>query len=336
MKKIVLVQRFEIRASRKGENYGNLAVNLGKDGSYASMPAKIWRIDQWTQSGRALPSQGNIIEADYRQDEYNGAPQWTIENFRLLEGDALAKARELFVQPSKIDKEFYKRKLDELIEQTDAARVSGQVLREVFDQAAFREKFYTAPAAKTRHQNYPGGLLEHTLNVTCVALAIADAYGAPNRPGLNFNMELLPVDRSLLISAGLLHDIGKIDTYQFAPLSETTDANSFEGHLPISYAIARELTRPMKHNPPYDGAGDEVDKLLNCILSHHGSLEFGSPVLPACAEAVILAQADVADARLAELTTEGYQTLRQNPEARWAKNKDFTGGIFIGDWPPPK
>ncbi len=335
MKKIVLVQSFEIRASRKGENYGNLTVNLGKEGNFVSMPAKIWRIDNLTRAGRDLPAQGDVIEADHRADEYNGAPQWTIEDYRKLDGDEKAKAFQLFSQPTRIAREFYLKRLEDLIEQTDPSRVSGRILREVFDQGDFRERFYSSPAAKTRHQNYPGGLLEHTLNVTSVALAIADAYGTHHSPLLTFNQEALCVDRSLLISAGLLHDIGKIDTYKFAPMSETTDANSFEGHLPISYAVVRQLTHPIKADPPYAGAADEADKLLNCILSHHGTLEFGSPVMPACVEAVILAQADVTDARLSEITTEGNQALRQNPKARWIKSRDFSGGIFVGDWPPP-
>jgi 3'-5' exoribonuclease len=144
------------------------------------------------------------------------------------------------------------------------------------------------------------------------------------------------VDRTLLIAAGLLHDIGKIDTYRFAPLSVATDSNSFQGHLPISYAIVREAARDLFEPPADPTTTDEIEKLLNCILSHHGCLEFGSPVVPACVEAYILSQADIADARLATMTQEGNQSLRQNPKTRWIKSKDFAGGIFVGDWPAPR
>lgn len=333
VKKIALVQRFEIRKSRKEENYGNLTLNTGREGNFASIAGKVWRIDQLLGSGLQPPPEGRIIEATVRIDEFNGAPQWSLENWRVLAGDEEAQAKAMFVQPERIDREFYRRRLEEFIEATDASRISGMALRQVFDSADFREKFYLSPAARSRHQNYPGGLLEHTLNVTSLALALADAYATPQREGLTFNRELIPVDRSLLIAAGLLHDIGKIETYKLSPAAEVTETNSFEGHLPISYAVVRELIQPHKLNPPYPGAGDEVDKLLNCILSHHGTLEYGSPVMPACVEAVILSMADVSDARLAEIATEGHQARRLNPTTRFIRSKDFSGGVFVGDWP---
>lgn len=106
---------------------------------------------------------------------------------------------------------------------------------------------------------------------------------------------------------------------------------SWEGHLPISYAIVREKAQPHKESPPYEGAGDEVDKILNCVPAHHGSLEFGSPVTAACAEAFILSQADMTDARFAEISTEGRKMLAMDPEARWTQVWQFLGGVFIGD-----
>ena len=332
---MVLVQRFEIRKTRKGENFAALTVNPGRAGNFGAMDAKIWQFDRFARSGRPLPSEGTLIEATYTTGEYQGTTQWTIEDYRIVEGEERTKTLEDFVPTSRIDEAFYHRKLESLIEQTDGERVAAQVLREVFDRTDFRESFYRAPAAIAHHQSYPGGLLEHTLNVTALALALADAYASGSREGLTFNSERLTVDRTLIISAGLLHDIGKVQTYRFAPLAEPTDANRFEGHLSISYAIVSELARPYRENPAYDGAREEIDKLMNCILSHHGSLEFGSPVLPACAEAFILSQADLTDARLASFVTEGNKTLRQNPEAQWVRLPHFPSGLFIGDLPRP-
>jgi 3'-5' exoribonuclease len=331
----VLVQGFEVRKTKRGENFGALTLNLGQEGDFAPMAAKIWQYDRFVDSGREAPDRGSIVEIAYKEDEFGGAPQWTVLDYRVLNGKEAERARERFVQPARIAGEYYRAKLDELIDRTDPKRVSGQIVRDVFDRRDFRERFYAAPSAMTRHQNYPGGLLEHTLNVTLLALTIADAYADGNRPGLTFNSEFLPVDGSLLIAAGLLHDIGKIETYEFTPAPDVTDANRFEGHLPISYAAVRERARPLRERPPYAGAVDEIDKLLNCILSHHGALEFGSPVMPACVEAVILAQADVTDARLAEIVTEGNRALRRNPQTRFISSKAFAGGVFVGDWPPP-
>lgn len=334
-KSTVLVQRFEIRKTRKQENFGALTVNLGRAGNYCSIDAKIWQLDKFQHMGRKLPAEGSVIEAKYRTDEYNGSPQWTIEDFRILEGAEHERALPSFVAEPRIDKGFYQQRLEDLMSQTDPKRVSAQILSEVYDRADFREAFYGAPAATKHHQNYRGGLLEHTINVTSLALSLADAYANGDRAGLTFNGERLHVDRTLLISAGLLHDIGKIDTYRLSPLADITERHVFEGHLSIGYAIVRAIAEPMRAAPPYPEAVCEIDKLLNCILSHHGQLEFGSPVLPACVEAVLLSLADLADARLASIVTEGNQAMRQNATARWLKHYHFPQGIFIGDWPPP-
>lgn len=333
----VLVQRCEIRKTRKGENFASLRVNLGEAKHFTSLDAKIWQSDRLTQSGRSLPAEGTVIEAVYKADEYRGAPQWTIEDFRVLEDEERQEALQNFVPTSEIDEPFYRAKLEQLLEQADPERVSAQILFQIFDRPDFREAFYRAPAAQSHHQNYPGGLLEHTLNVTCIALSIANSY-APGEAGggLTANSERPYIDRTLLIAAGLLHDIGKIDTYRFSPLAEVTDADKFEGHLSISYSLVRELARPLREAPPYEGAVDELDKLLNCILSHHGQLEYGSPVLPVCAEAIVLSLADLTDARLSSIVTESVSRRRQDPNVRWIRHPHYPRGIFVGDWPLPE
>jgi 3'-5' exoribonuclease len=201
----------------------------------------------------------------------------------------------------------------------------------IYDRAGFREAFYKAPAARDHHQAYPGGLLEHTVNVATVALAMADAYARPSAPGLTFNSDLIHVDRQVLIAAALLHDVGKVETYCFSPLPEVTEAQRWEGHLVISYAWVREAAAPLLAEMPE--SADEINKLLHCILAHHGQLEYGSPTVPACAEAFLLSQADMTDARLAEIAESGAEALARDSQARWLpRNNHFPGGVFIGGW----
>lgn len=343
--RIVLVQKSEIRRASNGKNFASLTLNQGAPANFASIGAKIWDIDLLLSQGLAMPAQGAILEVAHREETYNNQTSWILERWRELSVAEREEALRLFVQPERIDSAFYRARLDELIEATAPDSPCGAILREVFDRPAFRAAFLAAPAASTRHQNYPGGLLEHTINVTSCAIAIAAIYSpgsflpagsAPRRPALSFNHETLPIDRDVLVSAGLLHDIGKVETYAFRPLSETTDANNFEGHLPIGYAVVRELAEPRRRDPAArPGDADSLDKLLNCILSHHGRLEFGSPVPPCCAEAFILSQADVIDARVAEMTSVGHETIRQSAEARWARVHQFPSGVFVGDWPRP-
>lgn len=328
---VALVQRCDVRKTRNGENFATLTLNLGRPQDFLTVDAKIWQSDRFTNNGRELPRPGALVKTAHRVDEYKGAPQWVIEDFEVLEGTHREKALPDFVPDVTIDRQFYIARLEALLEEVDIQKVSARVLMEIFDRADFRESFYKAPAAKSHHQNYEGGLLEHTLNVTGLALALADAY-APGPGGLTVNSLALPVDRTLLISAGLLHDIGKISTYSLDMVVDVTDANAFEGHLPISYAIVRQVAWPLRQEPPYAGAADEIDKLLNCILSHHGRLEFGSPVHPACIEAFLLSQADVTDARIASILSEGTELLQRDPNARWLRHFHFPGGMFVGDW----
>jgi 3'-5' exoribonuclease len=340
MPRLVLIRDWAVRKTRNQDSFAALRINLGSAGDFAEVEAKIWGLDGLIAKGLTLPATGDLIDVlDHKEDVYQGRPQWIVREFRRLSPEERARAMNDFIPPVRIDAAAYRKRLDDLIEQTDPRHVGGIALREFFDDAGFREEFCAAPAAVRHHQSYPGGLLEHTINVTTIALVVADAYGvAPEASrgpldGLSHNSRPLPIDRHVLIAAGLLHDIGKIQTYRLSPLSEITDQHNWEGHLSISYALVRARIEPLLADPPYPGAVDELHKLLHCILSHHGKLEFGSPVMPACAEAFILSQADMIDARLAEIAETAASTRTQDGEARWlARNLHFPGGVFIGDW----
>ncbi|MEN6627059.1 MAG: HD domain-containing protein [Candidatus Sumerlaeia bacterium] len=325
----VMVRSFEVRKTRRGDNYGSLRLNLGDSGAFADVEARIWDFDR-IRADKDLPAAGDILQVDYREEEYNGRPQWIVQDWTRIDGSAREAALQHFVPTSRVDMAEYQRRLEALIEQTDPSRAVGMILRMIYDRAGFREAFYKSPAARDHHQAYPGGLLEHTVNVTTLALAIADAYDQAGA-GLTFNHGRLPIDRQVLIAAGLLHDIGKVDTYCYSPLPEVTEAQRWEGHLVISYAWVREAAAPLMAEMPE--SADEINCLLHCILAHHGQLEYGSPTVPACAEAFILSQADMTDARLAEIAESGAAALEKDPSARWLpRSMHFGGGIFIGGW----
>ncbi len=333
-KKVALVRRVDVREARNGQRYATLSLNLGPEDAGVQREGKIWQVDRLLAAGRELPQPGTLIEVAYTEEEYRGALQWRIEDYRLLDKDETARLLPRFRPASPVDGADYQARLKAFFDRLDPGRVSARIARDIFARPGFCEAFALAPAATSHHQQYPGGLLEHTINVTTLALGLAEMYAGPNGPGLTIGGQTLPVDRGLLIAAGLLHDVGKIQTYTFAPAADVTDAHRFEGHLALGYAWVRAVAAPLREKPPYPGAVDEIDKLLNCILSHHGQLEFGSPVLPACVEAFLLSVADVADARVASIVGEGRQLLRQNPSARWLQHPHFPGGMFIGDWPP--
>jgi 3'-5' exoribonuclease len=135
-------------------------------------------------------------------------------------------------------------------------------------------RFREAPAAKHYHQAYAGGLLEHTLSVAQAVSAAANFF-----PG---------IDREIAVTGALLHDIGKTEAYNDDPLAiELTDAGRLEGEIPRGYyRVRREIERIEGFDP------DLAQAILHIILSHHGSLEHGSPVVPATREATLVHSID--------------------------------------------
>ncbi len=141
-------------------------------------------------------------------------------------------------------------------------------------------RFRDAPAAKTYHQAYRHGLLEHTLSVAQAVSAASNFF-----PG---------IDRDIAVTGALLHDIGKTEAYNDDPLAiDLTDLGRLQGEIPLGYYLVR---RRIEDIPGFDpGLAQPV---LHIILSHHGQLEHGSPVVPATREAVLVHMIDNLGGRL--------------------------------------
>ena len=147
----------------------------------------------------------------------------------------------------------------------------------------FIRRFKFQSAAKTVHHGFVGGLLEHTLSVTKMCDYFADNY-----PILN---------RDLLLTAAIFHDIGKTEELSAFPENDYTDAGQLLGHIMIGAEMVGERIRQIPDFPVKLG-----NELKHCILAHHGELEYGSPKKPALAEALALNFADNADAKLETIT----------------------------------
>ena len=147
---------------------------------------------------------------------------------------------------------------------------------------AFAERFCSHSAAKTVHHGFVGGLLEHTLGVTALCEAFCRQY-----PILN---------RDLLLSAAMFHDIGKLEELSDFPANDYTDAGQLLGHIVIGTEWIGSRIREIPDFPP-----KLANELKHCILAHHGELEFGSPKKPALIEAVALNFADNMDAKMETL-----------------------------------
>ncbi len=147
----------------------------------------------------------------------------------------------------------------------------------------FLKSFQEHSAAKTVHHGFIGGLMEHTLSVTKLCDYIASAYPL--------------LKRDLLITASLLHDVGKTKELSSFPLNDYTDEGQLLGHIIIGAQMVHDLAKEIPDFPI-----TLENQLVHCILAHHGELEYGSPKKPALAEAVALNLADNTDARMETLT----------------------------------
>jgi len=173
------------------------------------------------------------------------------------------------------------------------------------------ELFRAAPAAKRYHQAYRHGLLEHCLSVAQSVSAIAATF-----PG---------IDREVAVTGALLHDIGKLDAYASTGAAiDMTDLGKLQGEIPLGYYRIRRLIEDLPGFPDRLAAA-----VLHIILSHHGALEHGSPVVPCTREATLVHMIDNLGGRLGSFD----RLEKELPQgSRWSGfDRALGGGAFFAD-----
>ena len=170
----------------------------------------------------------------------------------------------------------------------------------------FIKTFKGNSAAKTVHHGFIGGLLEHTLGVVRLCQYYSKAY-----PVLN---------RDLLITAAMLHDIGKTVELSAFPMNDYTDDGQLLGHIMIGTEMIHDMAKEIPGFP-----AKLESELKHCILAHHGELEYGSPKKPALAEAAALNLADNTDAKM-ETFTELFDNAK-DPNEWLGYNRLFESNI---------
>lgn len=170
-------------------------------------------------------------------------------------------------------------------------------------------RYRAAPAAKHFHQAYRHGLLEHSLSVAQAVSAISATFS--------------PINRDVAVAGALLHDIGKLDAYAFAGGGiEMTDAGKLQGEIALGYYRVRGLIERIEG---FDAGTAEA--VLHIILSHHGSLEHGSPVVPCTREATLVHFCDNLGGRLGS-----FDRLEKELSSgeRWSRfDRAIGGGAYF-------
>jgi 3'-5' exoribonuclease len=185
-----------------------------------------------------------------------------------------------------------------------------RLLRMVFGEASpVWRRYRDAPAAKLYHQAYRHGLLEHSLTVAQAVSALSPIFAG--------------IDRDLAVTGALLHDIGKLDAYQLdGGAVSMADEGRLQGEIPLGYYRIRRMTESI------DGFPEALTQALaHIILSHHGTLEHGSPVVPCTREATLVHMVDNLGGRLGSFD----RLEKQLPAGeQWsAYDKALGGGAFF-------
>ena len=278
---IYLCRSRQTLTAKNGKTYDNLTLQ-DKTGT---LNAKIWDPDS--------PGIGDFDELDYVHVSgeislYQGKNQMSIRRAYIAQPGEYDPNEYLPVSPYDVNK-MYADLLD-YVDSVDNPYLN-ELLNKFFRNSAVERRFKMHSAAKTVHHGFVGGLLQHTLFVTQLCDFLADQYEYLNR--------------DLLLTAAMLHDIGKLKELSPFPANDYTDEGQLLGHIVIGTQMILDVIRTIDGFPQVLST-----ELQHCILAHHGELEFGSPKKPALAEAYALHAADNADAKLEEL----YEILGKVPE----------------------
>ena len=273
---IYMIKQKNAATTKNGKPYDNIVLQ-DKTGT---IDAKNWEPNS--------PATDEFDVHDYVEivgevSTFNGALQVNIRRARKCSEGEYDASDYLPVSQYDID-EMYK----ELLDMVDNVKnpYLNRLLCVLFkEDEDFIKHFKMSSAAKSVHHSFVGGLLQHTLAVARLCGFYCDRYEKLNR--------------DLLITAALCHDIGKTKELSLYPDNDYTDSGNFLGHIVIGAEMVDRIIHGVNGGSGIEGFPPVLeDELKHCILSHHGELEFGSPKKPAIMEAVALNFADNTDAKL--------------------------------------
>lgn len=280
---VYLCKNKQIALTKNGKEYGNLVMQ-DKTGT---IDAKIWDLGS--------PGVGEFETMDYVHVEadvtlFQNSFQLNVRRIRRAQEGEYVEADYLPVSKKDI-KNMYEELLG-YIKSVKNPYLQKLLCSYFVEDAAFAKAFQFHSAAKTVHHGFVGGLLEHTLSVTKLCDYYAGYY-----PMLN---------RDLLLTAAIFHDIGKTRELSRFPENDYTDDGQLLGHIIIGTEMVGESIRSIPGFPEKLST-----ELKHCILAHHGELEYGSPKKPALLEALALNFADNTDAKM-ETMIEALQSGGEN------------------------
>ena len=285
---VYLCKHRQSAVTKNGKAYENLILQ-DKTGT---LDAKIWEPDS---QGIDDFERFDYISVTGDVTSFQGALQLNVKRVRKAQPGEYEPGDYLPVSSRDVDEMYGE--LKDIISSVETPCLKMLLSKFFLEDKEFEKRFKFHSAAKTVHHGFVGGLLEHTLGVTKLCEAFCRQY-----PMLN---------RDLLLSAAMFHDIGKLEELSVFPENDYTDDGQLLGHIVMGTEWVGEKIREIPEFPK-----KLASELKHCILAHHGELEYGSPKKPALMEAVALSFADNVDAfaSIPEGNTEwlGYNRLLES------------------------
>jgi len=287
----LLAQEAAFKTSSKGTDYLDLTLS----DSTGKIKAFLWDLKAIEGDMDAIQTDA-FVKVKGSVTVYSGRTQLRLDKIRAAMDSEVTDLSAFFPTSARSTDEMLA-ELDAFINSLKDPWLKALAKAVLQDDLETREAVAKAPAAKMLHHVYIGGLLQHTLSVAAMAERACDHYRNLNR--------------DLVITAILLHDIGKIAELSYERSFGYTDEGNLLGHITIEIQWIQSAISGIANFP------EELRRqLLHILLSHHGKLEFGSPVLPKTPEAILVHYLDDLDGKL---------------EAVFSSMNDDAG---IGNWTP--
>ena len=285
-----LIKSATLRKTRAGKDF--IAFTFQDDSGEIS--GNLWDAREEQVS---IFQPGRVIYMRGRREVYNGTPQVNQIELRLAQ-DGEPNDPSLYKEKSPVNAKEVRDYLEEKV--FDIQNATWQrIVRNLYSK--YHDEFYVYPAAKSNHHAFESGLAYHTATMVRIAEALAGIY-----PELN---------KSLLFAGIMLHDLAKVIELSGPDHTEYTIRGNLIGHIAL---IDEEITKVVDELK-LDDNSEDVIILRHVVLSHHGQLEYGSPVRPKIMEAEIIHMIDNIDAEMMMMSTalsrvdEGEMTPRIFP-----------------------
>ena len=292
-----LVHEKEIRNTNTGKPY--LRMELGDRSG--KVEARMW--DQFEAYAKDV-ARDDFVKVQARVELYRGKPQLSLMQFRRAKPEEI-ELGDFLPHTSQDVAAMYK----QLLEHAEGMKNPWlkQLVKKILSDPEIEKRYKRAPAAKVMHHAYLGGLLEHVVGLCGLAKVIAGHY-----PEL---------DEDLLLTAAMLHDVGKLEELCYERSIGYTTEGQLLGH------IVMELETVTKAMDAIGGFPEKLKTVVSHILiSHHGEYEFGSPKLPMIREALAFHYMDDLDSKMAAVRA---SMEFESGEEEWSAFSGALGRKFL-------